>query len=495
MSWKVFLFIGLFASFFACSSEDGPDPGPPVNLEDTVYLSFSLGMDKAPVTKGYNGSYIGEPHERFVQKVRVVLYDGNTDAAKVVKCFDYKIKTSTSGTMAWEGEDVAPGTIATDNTKFTTKARKVPFQNYYMLAIINPTSEMKSATEENQTYSQFSAAKIASAADFSISENFPMTNINDLVPVSTSNLWNTQNQAHSNPVKVTVERLVAKVILTGWGGGDIPVEYTAQVGNVSWALDITNRWTYWMRHGSGNINSPSTWYATDPNYSGLYGANVTDRSNHFDYYHALGNTPSSFSNALGTGYEYCLENTMDLNDQKERKVITRVLMRCVYKPAAIDTYGESYYVHYPSMRVYSMQTMVKMLELAEKQELLGIYTEQVYKDIIAAKMIDKYDFSTGGTPLQNGSLVTGSFKSNNIWYYHGGVNYYAVKIRHFGDDDTDSPTIEGHYGVLRNTIYTVAIELLEGVGAINLDDSEITTRSGITEDMLYKNISSTIHKQ
>ena len=88
--------------------------------------------------------------------------------------------------------------------------------------------------------------------------------------------------------------------------------------------------------------------------------------------------------------------------------------------------------------------------------------------------------------------MTESFENPKLKYYHNGVNYYAIKIRHFGTNDS-APFVHGHYGVVRNTHYTVKLESIIGPGAIDLYDTGISTRSADNTDSgLYENIQATI---
>ena len=75
-----------------------------------------------------------------------------------------------------------------------------------------------------------------------------------------------------------------------------------------------------------------------------------------------------------------------------------------------------------------------------------------------------------------------------ISYYKGGVAYYPVLIKHFGDDETpwDDPALGqgsypggdankwlGRYGVLRNTWYTINVTGLKNIGYCEVPDAEI----------------------
>jgi len=501
MLWEVFFCVG-FLLLFACSSEDEPTPGPGPDLpEEDAYLSFAVNIGDAPITKAYSGTDDpGTLAERFVSKVRIVLYDKNSDV--VAKSINYDIQTSGS---TWTGADLAPATHT--SSSFVTVAKKVSYKDYKMLVIVNPTTDLEAITAEGKSLADFEAkqqlqpSKTATVGGVAVDKNFVMTNSDDLVDVlAASNLWDAKYQAHSNPVTVHIERMVAKVTFQIPGGGTtIPVASSgAYADKLTWGLDITNKWTYWMRVGAnGPSSSREDWYGEDPNYSGFGSKSESDRMNEFNYYLTTpqSNAPSSFPLELNDS-EYCLENTMDAADQSSKKVGTRVLIRCVYRPANVSTEGEGYFVYKVNSMleyVFTLANMKTLQQTVYEKNQAGVALKE-YEAGVEMAMSAGYDFSLGEIPKKGGLAVTESFKTGDLRYYHGGVNYYAIRILHSGGSDTDSPGPR-HYGVLRNVHYMVYLTQIKGPGAINLEDEDISTRSESSYDTMYTNISAKIVKQ
>lgn len=488
-----------------CSSESPVDPPPPVILEKG-YLSFDLSVGKALTTRTFDGTTDGTVGERYVQSVRIVLYDGETDNSKVIHAFNYNIKSTDSGTDVWEGSDLAPTTDKTNSGHFITYAREVSDMDYKMLAIINPTTAMKTATAVGKALNDFRQAqkiegdsKTSDIGNMALDKNFVMTNSQGLVNITSSqNLHNTQDAAHAAPISVSVERVVAKVTLkVPTIDNSIPVKNVgAQAANLTWGLDITNKWTFWMRRGTeASTAGREYWYAVDPNYyktSSLDEANIKEE---FFYYSSQNIAPSTLPNILD-GSEYCLENTMELAEQTVSKVATRVLIRCTYKPQDVNTLGDGYYVILDDTNpnapaeTYTLDNMRSLVEQAKHEETIGQISR--VSQLVLNAINQGYDLSTGGVPAYKGNAVTASFETNNIRYYHNGVNYYAIKILHFGEDDNNITF--GHYGVLRNTHYTVILQSIQGSGAVNLESAEISTRSAIVgrENSIYDNIVATV---
>lgn len=497
------LSIGLIILLAACDSESPlvpVNPGPEVPAE-TDYLSMSINVGDALTTRGYTGTSPGEIREYFVQSVRLVLYNGTANSSTVIKSIDYDIKSNDSGGNWWTGAGLSPETNQGRKDQFITLAEAVPSMNYEALVLINPTANMKSATQKGKTFGEFDAeqkiemaGKTADIGGLAKDKNFVMTNAKGLVHVDKSTyLHPSMTAAHKKPVPVLVERVVAKVTLISDGGAKILCENpSAEAKDLTWGLDITNRKTFWMRKPTENANDPvKDWYAKDPNYA-LFGSKPeNEREMEFFYYLSSDKNPAVLPNTLGK-LEYCLENTMDINDQHSDKIATRVLIRCTYMPGNVTTVGKGYYyyVNGSTTTIHTEEEMKILLAIAEEQAVTNTQSElsQAILDLKA----QGYDLSTGSVPKRGGVEVTGSFKNQKIRYYHKGINYYAIKIRHFGADDTP-PFVHGHYGVLRNTFYTVKLDKIKGPGAMDLEDTGISTRSAdFATSGLYQNIDATI---
>lgn len=496
--------IGLIILLAACDSESTlvpvtPEPEVP---EETGYLSVSINVGDALTTRAYTGTSPGEIREYFVQSVRLVLYNGTANTSTVIRSIDYDIKSNDLGGNWWTGGGLSPATSQARKDQFITLAEAVPNMDYEALVLINPTANMKSATEKGKTFGEFdaeqkieTAGKTADIGGLAKDKNFVMTNAKGLVHVDKSTyLHPSMTAAHNKPVPVLVQRVVAKVTLISAGGTNIVCNNpNATANNLTWGLDITNRKTFWMRkpaEGEG-LNEPvENWYAKDPNYA-LFGTKSEDERKMEFFYYLSGSKSPVLPNTLNQ-LEYCLENTMDVNDQPYDKIITRVLIRCTYKPENVTALGNGfyYYVNGLTTTVYTEEEMKILLSIAEEQAVT--HTESDLSQAILDLKAQGYDLSTGSVPKRGGVEVTESFKNQKIKYYYKGINYYAIKIRHFGENDTPL-FVHGHYGVLRNTFYTVKLDKINGPGAMDLEDTGISTRSASSATSeLYQNIDATI---
>lgn len=466
------LFTGILA-FSACTlSTDIPSPNDepeqPVIPEEEAYLSFTAELQTK--TKGYiNKEDKGTLDEYCVNNVRMVLYEATGSDPKVVRYFDFKIKTDQSGSGTWidyssDTKDLAPTSTQTGEC-FTTYARKVPAMNYQMLVIANINSSLRTITEEGKALSLLQTAvaietdtKTSDIGGLATNKNFLMLNEGALVPVSTTNLRSSVREAHNSPVAVTIGRIVSKVSLTlSDGVTQIPVDKVgAAVDQLTWELDITNRHTYWIKKGNP---TGVRWYGEDPNYSNISDLDVYRRRAHFYYHSAYSTAPTTLRNVLG-GVEYCLENTMDYNEQSKDNVITSILIRCRYKPINIKNLGDGFYVY--KSNTYSIDEMRQFAEEVEK--LPASMLSGLYKEISDNKK-NNVSFLTGKPVYINTNEECMASKSwGNIVYYYQGVNYYTIKILHNGNSDTE-PVSVGKYGVLRNTSYRVNLLSIDGPGS------------------------------
>lgn len=479
----------------ACSNDNilaaPDDPVIPVTT-DTAYLSLGIDFKSYLISKAYGGESVAAlAAEDYVKKVRLVLYDGELESSQVVKAFSFDIETDNSGSgQAWKDNsadkrDLANTVNQNDQSHFITYARKVPSMSYKMLVIVNPNDYLEQNTREGDTYALVHAAhkveKMATGAGKS--ENisglakpnyFLMTSGPGLIDVPESSLSATVRAAHNYPIQATVGRVVSKVTLAPPAGlTTIPTNDGSEVSDVRWELDVTNRYTYWIKRFTGTNRENE--YGEDPNYEGYGGSYYTRLEENFIYVINSGGRMPVLANALNAS-EYCLENTMDFADQTGKDVITRALISCVYKPANVETAGEGFYVY--NNYTYSFKEMNEFAKKVENSPPSAL--SDLSKAILQARN-NGYTF-VDGRICRNGTLCEESVTtSSGITYYHNGINYYVVKILHHGDSDA-APIKEGHYGVLRNTHYTVHINKIEGPGTTGIASHQRAVRSDSPEE-------------
>lgn len=364
--------------------------------------------------------------------------------------------------------------------------------------------------------------------------------VQTLTEINPNNIFTTEEEAKANPAaNVYVERAVAKVTVTGNTSGTQAGGNIANYEIKGWTLDVTNQSSYLVR----NVNDADWWslkangvndyrfvgaaavadglyrtyWGIDPNYS--TGGTFTTQA---------GTTPTNLK-TVGAN-DYCLENTFNLTQMKDDQT-TRVIVA-----AALDFNkdgkGDDFYVldndkSNTTLTFDGITNTVKAAYLAngtvvgllkanlkpdqsigaedldvtfDQKATTGGYvtvTEITIKDASAS------NFKTGAIPeglqaANNDAIIADVNAAHKIAYYKGGVSYYPVMIKHFGDDLTpwnngevygsNNADFLGRYGVLRNNWYSINV-----TGIKNIGDPEVPKVYGTPDDPSESWISVTIN--
>lgn len=364
--------------------------------------------------------------------------------------------------------------------------------------------------------------------------------VQTLTEINPNNIFTTKEEAKANPAaNVYVERAVAKVTVTGNTTGTKADGNIANYEIKGWTLDVTNQSSFLVRNVNGadwwslkanGVNDYRfvgaaavadglyrTYWGIDPNYS--TGGTFTTQA---------GTTPTSLK-TVGAN-DYCLENTFNLTQMKDDQT-TRVIVA-----AALDLDGDDnaddFYVldndkSNTALTLEGITNTVKAAYLANgtvvnllKENLKGgasigaedldvtfdqkattggyvTVTEITIKDASASK------FKTGAIPeglqaANNDAIIADVNAAHKIAYYKGGVSYYPVMIKHFGDDLTpwsngevygsNNADFLGRYGVLRNNWYSINVTGIKSIG-----DPEVPKVYGTPDDPSESWISVTIN--
>lgn len=364
--------------------------------------------------------------------------------------------------------------------------------------------------------------------------------VQTLTEINPNNIFTTKEEAKANPAaNVYVERAVAKVTVTGNTTGTKADGNIANYEIKGWTLDVTNQSSFLVRNVNGadwwglkanGVNDYRfvgaaavadglyrTYWGIDPNYS--TGGTFTTQA---------GTTPTNLK-TVGAN-DYCLENTFNLTQMKDDQT-TRVIVA-----AALDLDGDGnaddFYVldndkSNTTLTLEGITNTIKAAYLANgtvvgllKANLNGgesigaddlevtfnekattggyvTVTEITIKDASASK------FKTSAIPeglqaANNEAIIADVNAAHKIAYYKGGVSYYPVMIKHFGDDLTpwnngevygsNNADFLGRYGVLRNNWYSINVTGIKSIG-----DPEVPKVYGTPDDPSESWISVTIN--
>lgn len=373
----------------------------------------------------------------------------------------------------------------------------------------------------------------------------------------TSNIYTTEAEAKSKPAaEIYVERAVAKVTVQSNNGtleankdkAASKISYTLN----SWVVDNTNKKSYIVRQYDMNwnkINSDKatatgaskyrfvwdtpvnpnatnklyrTAFAQDPEY------NTTTAAT--NYNQMASNTSMTMSTDFGDGHpQYCNENTFKVTAQNQDQT-TRVVLGVKMSAPGTTTYdADLYTVNGNKEVVYTKAT------LAERLKNILLKESNVKKWTDDHKIEPSFDITFSTTTAGATTIATATFKGKtaagateetystpfttnfntalpNIVRYKGGVAYYAVRIKHFGDTDTpwnvsgqgvtagsnsyiynttstsSDNWFLGRYGVVRNNWYDISVNSIQTLG-----DATIPAFTNDPDDVLENYISVSIN--
>lgn len=446
------------------------DKNQPKNEKADAYISFTFSLPQdgfraeANDVAGANAkdTYVGTKAEQAINAVRVVLYDPASGDAKYA--FDYNIKGT--GDAAPTGDGLATNGTAATTARFTTKAQGVVSQDYLMLAIINPTADVKTATAQGKTLLDAQTAITSDAAALS-ANGIMMSNDRGLVKVAPDKMKADAATAEGAPVKVNVDRILAKVFVGTTAQKGIPelpegVTFT----DIKWQLNTTNKKTFIYRQFGQVVTEKDKFavetaedqskrfdrYAQDPNFSGAF------NGDDFNYLEGTPELNGTFGYADANG-QYCLENTMEAASQKIQQT-TSFILSGTWTPKGF-TKGETWY----SYQGFTF-TVAKMKEyIAEAKDTTKKDKADINGTPLGFKAALKALLAEANCPVKAEGTITESFVSHDIKGYLNGVCYYQTNlIRHFNNDQSSKDMGYGRYGVVRNNIYKINLKKISAPG-------------------------------
>ena len=371
----------------------------------------------------------------------------------------------------------------------------------------------------------------------------------------TNNIYTTEAEAKSKPAaEIYVERAVAKVTVHS-GNGTLEANKDKAASKISytlnsWAVDNTNKKSYIVRQYDkswNSINSNKVTAADASKYRFVWSTpvnpNATDANKLYrtafaqdpEYETTTANAANynrnmTMSTDFGNEHpQYCNENTFQVTAQNQDQT-TRVVLGVKMSAPGTTTYdADLYTVNDNKEVVYTKATLAERL----KNILLNEPTVKTWADAHTNVSLDITfnEDEAGKTTIKEANLkgktvpgaadetFAGTFTTNfdkalpNIVRYKGGVAYYAVRIKHFGDTDTPwnkegqdvkpggnsliypNPSAGasdgwflGRYGVVRNNWYDISVNKIQTLG-----DATIPALSSDPDDVLENYISVSIN--
>lgn len=367
----------------------------------------------------------------------------------------------------------------------------------------------------------------------------------------TNNIYTTEAEAKSKPAaEIYVERAVAKVTVQSESKTSaLEVNKNISYKLYNWVVDNTNKKSYIVRQYDkawNSINSDKATATGGSQYRFVWDKPVNPNANVKLYRTAFAQDPeyddatttataanynriansASMSTEFGNEHpQYCNENTFQVTAQNQDQT-TRVVLGVQMSEPGKDTYGADLYTINDNKEVvYTEATLTERL----KNILLN---EPAVKTWTKTHATYSFDITFNNTTAGATTITKATFKDNtapdeklesftpeqlnkalpNIVRYKGGVAYYAVRIKHFGDSDTpwnvegqgvtaggnsniyhtsstDSENwFLGRYGVVRNNWYDISVNKIQTLG-----DATIPAFTNYPDDVLENYISVSIN--
>lgn len=369
----------------------------------------------------------------------------------------------------------------------------------------------------------------------------------------TSNIYTTEAEAKSKPAaEIYVERAVAKVTVQAKNDkleankGDANKEISYQLYN--WVVDNTNKDSYIVRQYDKDWNklysdkattkggskyrfvwsssSPVNPNATDKLYRTAFAKDPeydTPTADATKYNRIASNAKMTLSTELGNDHpQYCNENTFQVTAQNQDQT-TRVVLGVKLSAPGTTTYdADLYTINGNKEVVYTEATLAERLKnilLNDPAVKTWTKTHTTYSFDITfnnttagVTTIDKATFKDNTAPDEKLESFTTNLNNAlpNIVRYKGGVAYYAVRIKHFGDTegtpwnvagqgvtaggnskiypDANEGRFLGRYGVVRNNWYDISVKKIQTLG-----DATIPAFTTDPDDVLENYISVSIN--
>lgn len=336
-----------------------------------------------------------------------------------------------------------------------------------------------------------------------------------------------------NEVPATKDELSAKdAVIVQENGSSLNKKFTIE----GWTLDVTNKTSYlgrsydnsWnsittapgtqtrfigttaLRTGTGVANHEGaslyrTYWGEDPNYSSSKAAdfNILTKQAAFE------SADNPVSNGFGNNKPlYCMENTLNVTQMEQGSQVTRAIVKVKFlNGTTFYTFNDDNTTLYTQEKMIDRvkQAILDNTDVFKKCEdkfpgktitKNNVTIEWTSSDATGAPKRDKdgkiylknFAITEGTTTLQSSDVFVGATDLNsklqfgNIMQYAGGLAYYAIPIKHFGQDltpwhstdtgvtssssyNSDDNKYLGRYGVLRNNWYDIAVSGIKYVGS------------------------------
>lgn len=528
---KTILLASMVASllFVGCKPEEEFIPDEPGDVT-TGYMAVNIvSSDASRVAEGFED---GSDAENKVNKVRFYFFNGTGGAVNVknlngqqVNYYDWSPGSGEQSGGSNPNDDIESKLTATIVIN-TQKGDGIPVR---MAAVINPTDDLldggsKSLTDLKSLHNDYAQTELTTEGKFVMfnsvyvdgGKDFSTTDIKDV------NICKSEEDAKKSPVKIYVERSVAKVSVAlggeaaAAGSGKLPLKVSGDanenlmVGGKQVYLKLLG-WDLAAETSKGrlvkkiNPGWEGNWWHAQSTYRTFWGINYLAATNVYDK--TYNNITTTFD---GSTYLYTNENaqTNDIDNtpgqakNKTKVIITGQLVdeadneltivrhmgaRFIDNPDNFENLkvsilnalkGKGYYYYCgdgnskKQIDVADIEIVVDKLNDFEGGGNCYVYTQltEASKKKTWYKS-DAEDAAPIGADEINGTLkdkVSGSDKEYIIdrpLVWKDGMTYYYFAIKHLAESRSE--------GVVRNHIYKTTVSKIAGLGTPVYNPDEI----------------------
>lgn len=483
----------------ACSSDNDIEGGSTNPAGDAQYLAVNIvNVGTTPTGRAaVDGFENGTTEESKINKIRFYFFHADGSA--------YGLKNATGGVDNYIEKTTSMGTADGTNTVGAITNTILVIEGTTnqapasVIAVVNPESitpalgtAEKSLTEltNNLTGKQFYT--IATKDNFAMTNSVYVEAGRKVCPsLVAGHIGTDKTTAEANPVKIYVERVVAKVgadLSTLTANVDGTGKYGTKVGTYS-SKDIyavIDGWGVADENGTANVEKHITnsWTDTDLGISTWttadYHRSFWETSVAFGASNAKVNHKFTDYTAAHDGIVYTLPNTPTAattniyNNDLTKFLVTATLRYQdggVWKNAEICKYQGVEYLGIDDLKeaiatTFNMYytdasgvTPIQASDVKFKTAVTGI----TVKDYQVIPVLDDSKTYYKKNPTGTGYIALTA--ADNISTYPAEVRtdgkaYYYIPIRHLGTNETDL----AHYGVVRNHWYKVKVNSLTGFG-------------------------------
>ena len=461
---KFFLPVLVVATLVGCHRSDSIVDSEDISSGGKAYLSISVNSDIVSSTRSSGAANTQTLEvESKINTLTVLGFNNNN----IVGIYNLGVA---GGAVSGDAFEVDPDITEVFVVANATEALSSSFEN------ANNVNDIILATRT------FSVNDIANGAFLMTSGANDLTSISTiledksgLVPVvpyqynSIANEADAKAKAEGSPIAVSIDRVVAKVVLAPWVADDsnAPDAKPGSVSITDWDLNITNKSSvlyspYVEAQIGGSPLTILSGYRKDHNYEDLIGAagSKTDISQ-FTYLgqHKESTVPSWIKSGEP---KYCLENTM-VSAAYQYAQTTKLLIKGTYVPNKDAEGGSAININDSYFSIYHLSGT----KYYTASQLLNYYnnvaseTQKIYMDAVIAKVfpgstmvnIESLVFDES-TPYAFATSVEALNGEAVLNFYHQSVCYYALNIQHYSHT---APDQDYYYGVVRNNSYAIAI--------------------------------------